>query len=153
MRSPAHVTERNLAGRPMFSVIVFVFRLIVGLVMLCAVWFVLDTIHDRNTEIIVSVLGLLYAFIFVISRRLQYFGLTVFTFFGRTAHYVRQQPFDHAMRDEVGLHTSRHHVYLNVVFAALIELLCLYRLFSSLLGRGWGILSDPIHTLIHSVLP
>lgn len=136
----------------MFSVVVFVFRLIVGLVMLSAVWFVLDTIHDRNTEIIVSVLGLLYAFIFVISRRLQYFGLTIFTLFGRTAHYVRQEPYDHALRDEVGLHTPGHHVYLNGAFAALIELLCLYRLFASLLGRGWGILSDPIHTVIHSAL-
>lgn len=136
----------------MFSFVVFVVRLFVGLVMVCAVWFVLDTIHDRNTEIIVSVLGLLYAFIFVISRRLQYFGLTIFTFFGQTAQYVRQQPYDHALRDEVGLHSPGHHVYLNVAFAALIELLCLYRLFTSLLGRGWSVMSDPIHALIHSAL-
>ena len=137
----------------MFSVIVFVVRLIIGLVMLLAVWFVLDTIHDRNTEIIVSILGLMYAFIFVISRRLQYFGLTIFTFFGQTAHYVRQQPYDHALRDEVGLHTPGRHVYLNVAFAGLIELLCLYRLFASLLGRGWGLMSDPIHAIIHAALP
>jgi len=42
------------------------------------------------------------------------------------------------------------YTFLNVLFAALIEILCLYRLFSSLLGRGWDIMSDPIHTLLHS---
>jgi hypothetical protein len=31
-----------------------------------------------------------------------------------------------------------------------IEILCLYRLFSSLLGRGWDTLSEPIRTLLHS---
>jgi len=134
----------------MVSVIVFFLRLIAGLVMLAAVWFVLDSIRDRNTEIIVSVLGLMYAFIFMISRRLQYFGLTVFSFFGRSASYVRNVPYDRVLHDETGLHPPGRHLYLNVVFSGLIELLCVFRLFTSLTGRGWGLLSDPIHTLLHS---
>jgi hypothetical protein len=134
----------------MFSVVVFLFRLVVGFVVLFAVWFVLDTIRDRNTEIIVAVIGLLYAFIFVISRRLQYFGLTIFTYFGRAAQYVRHEPYDRMLRDETELHAPGQHLYLNVLFAALIEVLCLYRLFSSLLGHGWGLLADPVHSLLES---
>ena len=65
----------------MISAIIFISRLILGVIALGAIWFVLDTIHDRNTEMTISSIGLLYAFIFLISRRLQYFGLTVFSFF------------------------------------------------------------------------
>jgi hypothetical protein len=134
----------------MISLIVFLARLIGGLLVLFAVWFVLDTINDRNTEIIVSTIGLLYAFIFMISRRLQYFGLTIFSFFGRTRAYVQNAPYDQTLRDETGIHTAGRHLYLNVMFAALVELLCLFRLFTSLLGHGWGTVSAPIHTLLHS---
>jgi len=68
----------NTAGALMVGALVFLFRIIVGLVILAGTWFVFDSIHDRNTEIIVATIGLLYSFIFVISRRLQYFGLTLF---------------------------------------------------------------------------
>ncbi len=136
----------------MVNFLMFFVRLIGGLLVLLAVWFVLDTIHDRNTEIIVAVLGLLYAFIFLISRRLQYFGLTIFSFFGRTSTYIRHVPYDQIVRDEVGLHHSPGgHLYLNVAFAALIEILCLFRLFTSLLSRGWDILSTPLHSLLNVV--
>ncbi len=54
------------------------------------------------------------------------------------------------MHDEVGLRTPGGYTFLNVLFAALIEILCLYRLFSSLLGRGWDTLSEPVRTLLHS---
>ena len=134
----------------MFSALVVLFRLVAGLVILAATWFVFDKIHDRNTEIIVATIGLLYSFIFIISGRLQYFGLTVFSFFGRTSSYVQKIPYDHVMRDEVGLRTPRGSTFLNVIFAALIEILCLFRLFSSLLGRGWDTLSEPIRTLLQS---
>ena len=134
----------------MFSALVFLFRLVAGLVILAGTWFVFDSIHDRNTEIIIATIGLLYSFIFLISGRLQYFGLTVFSFFGRTSSYVQKIPYDHMMRDEVGLRTSQGSTFLNVIFAALIELLCLFRLFSSLLGRGWDTLSEPIRTLLQS---
>jgi hypothetical protein len=135
----------------MASLIIFFGRLVAGLVVLIAVWFVFDAIHDRNTEIIVSTIGLLYSFIFMISRRLQYFGLTIFTFFGRTSSYIRSMPYDQVLRDEVGMHHLRgKHLYLNAIFAALIEILCLIRLFSSLLGQGWERLSAPIHNLLHS---
>ena len=134
----------------MFSALVFLFRLVVGLVILTGAWFVFDRIHDRNTEIIMATIGLLYSFIFIISGRLQYFGLTVFSFFGRASSYVQKIPYDHVMRDEVGLRTARGSTFLNVLFAALIEILCLFRLFSSLLGWGWDRLYEPIRTLLES---
>jgi hypothetical protein len=140
----------------MISALVVLFRLVAGLVILAGTWFVFDNIHDRNTEIIMATIGLLYSFIFIISGRLQYFGLTVFSFFGRTTSYVQKIPYDHVMRDEVGLQPPQRFTFLNVLFAALIELLCLFRLFSSLLGgssllgRGWETLSEPIRTLLQS---
>jgi hypothetical protein len=134
----------------MFSALVLLFRLVAGLVILAGSWFVFDKIHDRNTEIIIAAIGLLYSFIFIISGRLQYFGLTVFSFFGRASSYVQKIPYDHVMRDEVGLRTPRGSTFLNVLFAALIEILCLFRLFSSLLGWGWDRLSEPIRMLLQS---
>lgn len=142
----------------MFSALVFLFRIVVGLAILGGVWFVFDNIHDRNTEIIMATIGLLYSFIFIISGRLQYFGLTVFSIFGRASSYVQKIPYDHVMRDEIGLRTSRGFTFLNVIFAALIEILCLFRLFSSLLGhasllgRGWDALSEPIRSLAQPLL-
>jgi hypothetical protein len=134
----------------MIGALVFLFRTIVGLVILAGTWFVFDKIHDRNTEIIMATIGLMYSFIFIISRRLQYFGLTIFSFFGRTSSYVQKIPYDHVMRDEVGLRASAGYTFLNVLFAALLELLCLFRLFSSLMGRGWDTLSEPINALLQS---
>jgi hypothetical protein len=136
----------------MFSALVVLFRLAAGVVILAGTWFVFDNIHDRNTEIIVATIGLLYSFIFIISGRLQYFGLTVFSFFGRTSSYVQKIPYDHMMRDEVGLRTPRGSTFLNIIFVALIEVLCLFRLFSSLLGRGWDTLSEPIRTVLNTLL-
>jgi hypothetical protein len=119
----------------MVGAIVFLARLVAGLLALFAVWFVLDNIHDRNTEIIVSTIGLMYAFIFMISRRLRYIGLTISSFFGRTASYIGAAPYGQVPKDEDGLGATSRHLYLNVVFAALIEILCLFRLFRSLTGR------------------
>jgi hypothetical protein len=136
----------------MFSALVVLFRLAAGLVILAGTWFVFDNIHDRNTEIIVATIGLLYSFIFIISGRLQYFGLTVFSFFGRTSSYVQKIPYDHMMRDEVGLRTPRGSTFLNIIFVALIEVLCLFRLFSALLSRGWDTLSEPIRTALDTLL-
>jgi hypothetical protein len=136
----------------MFSALVVLFRLLAGLVILAATWFVFDNIHDRNTEIILATIGLLYCFIFVISGRLQYFGLTLFSFFGRTSSYVQKIPYDHMMRDEVGLRSQGASTFLNLIFAALIEILCLFRLFSSLLGRGWDTFSEPIRTVLSTLL-
>src|ERR1700727_299511 len=107
----------------MFSALVVLFRLVAGLVILAGTWFVFDTIHERNTEIIVATIGLLYSFIFIVSGRLQYFGLTVFSFFGRTFSYVQKIPYDHMMHDEVGLRSPQGSTSLNLIFAALIEVL------------------------------
>jgi hypothetical protein len=134
----------------MTSVIVFILRIISGLIILGGIWFVLDSIHDRNTEIIVSTLGLMYVFIFMITRRLQYFGLTIFSFFGRTVSYLEKTPYDLVMQNEIGLRSGGQHLYLNAIFSALIEILCLFRLFTSLLRSGWATLSEPIHTLLYS---
>ena len=132
----------------MISTILFLIRLIGGLIILFVVWFVLDKIHDRNTEIIVSTIGLLYSFIFMISRRMQYFGLTIFSFFGRTTSYIKDVPYDKILRDDVGVQASGQHLYLNALFAGLIEILCLIRLFTSLMGHGWETLSGPIHDVL-----
>jgi hypothetical protein len=145
------VAKYNI-GAPMFCALVFLVRFVAGLVILAAAWFVFDRIHDRNTEIIVATIGLLYSYIFIISGRLQYFGLTMFSFFGRTASYVQKVPYDHVMSDEVGLQTPGASTFLNVVFAALIEILCLFRLFSSLLGAGWDSFSAPIRMALSSLL-
>jgi hypothetical protein len=145
--------EEPTKGKVMTSFIIFLARLVGGLLVLAITWFVFDTIHDRNTEITVATLGLQYAFIFMISRRLQYFGLTIFSFLGRTSSYIKHTPYDQIMRDEVGIHhSSGRHLYLNVIFAALMEILCLFRLFTSLLGRGWDMLSVPLRELLHSSL-
>ena len=133
----------------MKSVVAFILRVSAGIIILAVAWFVLDTIRDRNTEIIVSTIGLMYAYIFHVTGRLQYFGLTIFSFFGRTTAYIRKVPYDQLLRNEVGIEPSSQHLYLNVIFAALVELLCLFRLFCSLLGRGWEYLSDPIHLVVH----
>jgi hypothetical protein len=132
----------------MYSSLTFLARTIIGAAILIAFWFVLDNIHDRNTEIIVSVLGLLYCYIFLISRRLDYFGLSVFSFFGRTVSYVQKMPYDQVLRDDIGSQSGGRHLYLNVVFAALIELLCVFRLFTSLIGHGWDTLFDPVDRLL-----
>ena len=95
----------------MVGVLVFLFRVIVGLFILAIIWFVFDNIHDRNTEMIMATIGLLYCFIFVISRRLQYFGLTVFSFFGRTSSYVQKVPYDEMLREEVGLPTPADDIH------------------------------------------
>lgn len=132
----------------MYSAIVFLVRVIIGLLVLYFVWFVFDRIHDRNTEIVAAILGLQYSFIFLISRRLDYFGLSIFSFFGRTTSYVQKIPYDQILRDDVGIMSQRRHLYLNFIFAASIELLCIFRLLTSLVGQGWQTLSDPINRMI-----
>lgn len=56
------------------------------------------------------------------------------------------------MRDEVGVRNPGASTFLNLIFVALIEILCLFRLFSSLLGRGWDILSEPIRMALSALL-
>ncbi len=136
----------------MYSVIVFGYRVVTGFAIICFAWFIFDKIHDRNTEVIASILGLQYAFTFLISRRLEYFGLTIFSFFGRTVSYIQKMPYDQLLRDDVGVQATGRHLYLNVLFAALLELLCVFRLLTSLLGHGWYALSEPINSLINSLL-
>jgi hypothetical protein len=146
----AIVNNENYGGQgpDMSSAFTFFGRAVVGLVILVLTWFVFDRIHDRNTEILAALIGLQYSFIFLISRRLDYFGLSLFSFFGRTVSYIQKLPYDQVLRDDVGVSARGRHLYLNVLFAALIELLCVFRLFSSLVGYGWQTLSDPLHNLI-----
>jgi NhaP-type Na+/H+ or K+/H+ antiporter len=124
------------------------FRLVVGAVSLFFAWLILDNIRDRNTEIVVACLGMLYCFIFLLSRRWQYYGLSVFSLFGVTFSRLTNEPYDQALRDEIGLPSSSSYTVLAVAFSATIELLCLFRLFTSLLGHGWDRLALPIRTVI-----
>ena len=134
----------------MVRALAFLLRLVVGSASVFLAWLVLDNIHDRNAEIVVACIGLLYCFIFVISRRWQYYGLSVFSLFGMTVSRLASEPYDQALRDEVGLPRSRSYVFVTVAFAAAIELLCAFRLFTSLLGLGqdWDRLALPIRAAI-----
>lgn len=132
----------------MKRLITSIIRFIGGLIILFGVFYVFDKINDRNTEIIVSIIGILYVLVVQLSGRQQYYGITAFSFLGRTTSYIRKVPYDQILRDEIGMESLGQHLYLNIVFAALVELLCLIRLFSSLLGSGWNLLSDPIHHFI-----
>ncbi len=134
----------------MIGTLAFLSRIVAGLVIIFGTWFVFDNIHDRNAEIIMSTIGLMYTFIFIISGRLQYFGLTIISFLRRTASYIQKIPYEQMLRDEAGLPSGGRYTLLNLLFAALIEILCLIRLFTSLLGRGWDTLSEPIRTLLDS---
>ena len=114
-----------------------ILRVVVGALSVIATFLVLDAIHDRNTEIVVAGLGMGYCLTFVISRRWQYYGLNVVSLFGMTVSWLNAQPFDEAVRGRVNMPTARSFVVVSLVFAALVELLCGYRLLTSLLGHGW----------------
>jgi hypothetical protein len=136
----------------MIGLLVFIGRVVVGAITLAALWFVFDTIHDRNTEVIVSCMGLLFAFDFMFSSRVQVFRLSVCSFLERTAAYSQKLPYDDLTRDDIGSVLRGKRLYLNAVFATLVNMLCLYRLFSSLLGFGWSLLADPVHSVLQSGL-
>lgn len=132
-------------------------RFVVGLASIFAAWLVLDNIHDRNTEIIVSCLGLFYCFTFVISRRWQYYGLNTISLFGITASWLDKAPHDQSTREQLNLPLRRSYVVVSIGFAAIVELLCVYRLITSLIGHGWERLSTPLRAAldwpqIHSAL-
>ena len=121
----------------MTNFIAFLVRVLVGAASIVISWWVLDNLHDRNTEIIVACIGLTYCFTFVISRRWQYYGLNTVSLFGMTVSWVSSEPYDQATRQQLNLPMKRSFVVVSIFFAALIELLCAYRLLTSLIGHGW----------------
>jgi hypothetical protein len=135
----------------MVNLFALVGRAILGVIALAALWFVLDTIHDRNTEIIVSCIGSLYTLVFMLSLRTHFFRLTLLSHLDRSAAYTQKLPFDaNDMGGEIGLEPRETRFHLGAIFAALAKILCLFRLFSSLLGFGWGLLADPVHNILQS---
>ena len=106
-----------------------------------------DMIHDRDTQILTSLVGLKYAFIFIASVSLEYFRPSDFWFSWRTSRYIGNVPYDRILRDDLDLQPRARHLTLNVLFAALIEILRVFRLFTLRPGHGWRIRSDPINTL------
>ena len=124
-----------------------VVRLIVGVLSIAAAIFVLDQIHDRNTEIIVACIGLSYGSTFIISRRWQYYGLNAVSLFGMTVSWVNTEPFDAGVRQHLDLPTKRSMAVLSIFFTVVVELVCAYRLLTSLLGHGWERLAAPAHSL------
>jgi len=134
--------------RTLVSLIALLARLVIGLASVFVVWFVLDEIHDRNTEIVVACVGMLYCFVFLISRRWQYHGLSVFSLFGITVSRLMNEPYDQALHDEVGLPRSRTYIVMTIVFVAATELLCAFRLFTSLIGHGWDRFAAPIRAVV-----
>src|SRR5437660_2827984 len=105
-----------------------VVRLLVGVVSIVVSFLALDAIHDRNTEIVVAAIGLSYCFTFVISRRWQYYGLNTVSLFGMTASWVSSEPYDQATRGQLNLPMKRSFATVSIFFAAVVELLCAYRL-------------------------
>jgi NhaP-type Na+/H+ or K+/H+ antiporter len=132
----------------MSNFIAFVVRLIVGALSLVVTFLVLDAIHDRSTEIVVACIGLVYCFTFVISRRWQYYGLNAVSLFGITVSWLDAQPFDDGTRRPLKLPTARSFVVLSIAFASAVELLCAYRLLTSLVGHGWERLATPLRPLL-----
>jgi hypothetical protein len=131
----------------MANLLGLILRIVVGAISVIAAFLVLDAIRDRNTEIVVACVGLAYCFTFVISRRWQYYGLNVVSLFGMTVSWLNAQPFDEAVRSSVNMPTARSFVAVSIAFAALVELLCGYRLLTSLLGHGWERLGAPVRPL------
>ena len=123
-------------------------RLAVGAASLVIAFLVLDAIHDRNGEIIVACIGLSYGFTFVVSRRWQYYGLNAVSLFGMTVSWVNSEPYDQATRGPLNLPVKRSYVRVSIFFAALLELLCGYRLLTSLIGHGWERLAGPLRPLL-----
>jgi hypothetical protein len=138
-------------GENMHNFFAIVVRLLVGAASLVASFLALDAIHDRNTEIIVACIGLCYCLTFVISRRWQYYGLNAVSLFGMTVSWVNSEPYDDATRGQLNMPTRRSYVRVSIFFAALAELLCAYRLLTSLLGHGWERLAAPIRPLINDI--
>jgi hypothetical protein len=136
-------------GTIMSNVLALIARLVVGVASLLISFLVLDNIHERNTEIIVACLGLGYCFTFVISRRWQYYGLNAVSLFGMTVSWVSAEPYDHATRQPLNLPMKRSYAVLSIFFAAIVELLCTFRVLTSLIGHGWDRLAAPLHALLH----
>lgn len=132
----------------MLELLSLLVRLLVGVLSVVLALLVLDSIHDRNTEIIVSSLGLFYCFIFVISRRWQYYGLNTISLFGITASWLNSTAYDQTTRERLRLPLRRSYAVLSIFFAVIVELLCGYRLLTTLLGHGWDRLSAPFHVVL-----
>ena len=128
-----------------------VVRFVVGIVGVVVSFLALDNLHDRNTEIIVACIGLSYCFTFVISRRWQYYGLNTVSLFGMTVSWVGSEPYDAATRQQLNLPTSRNFVIVSIVFAAIVELLCAFRILTSILGHGWERLGGPLRPLFDAI--
>jgi hypothetical protein len=127
--------------------VALVVRLIIGALSVLASLLVLDQIHDRNTEIIVACIGLAYCFTYVISRRWQYYGLNAVSLFGMTVSWINAEPFDAGVRQQVNLPAKRSLAILSIFFAVIVELICAYRLLTSLIGHGWERLAAPAQAL------
>jgi hypothetical protein len=142
-------TRRRAGETIMSNVLALVARLVMGAASLLISCLVLDNIHDRNTEIIVACLGLGYCFTFVISRRWQYYGLNAVSLFGMTVSWVSAEPYDQATRQPLNLPIRRSYAVISIFFAAIVELLCAFRILTSLIGHGWDRLAAPLHGLLH----
>lgn len=131
----------------MTHLIAFAARLLVGAASLVVAFLVFDAIHDRNTELVVACIGLSYCFTFVISRRWQYYGLNVVSLFGMTVSWLDAAPYDQGVRQQLNMPVRRGFVAVSIFFAAATELLCAYRLLTSLIGHGWDRLAEPLRPL------
>ena len=68
--------------------------------------------------------------------------------FGVTVSWVTSEPFDQSTRDQLNMPRSRSFAVLSIFFAGLVELVCAYRLLTSLLGHGWERIGGPLRPLL-----
>lgn len=112
-------------------------RIVLGVGALLLAWATFDRIHDRQTEIAVSCIGLTYCLLGAMSRRWQYFGFSLLVLAGAAAARFRDEPYDMALREETGLGMKRGIVIVTQGVLAAMAALCVFRLVTSLAGHGW----------------
>ena len=125
-------------------------RLVAGAATFAVAGLVLDQIHDRRTEIEVACIGLTYCLIAFVSRRWKYVALSLFALAGMAAAKIKGEPFDQALRREVGLPDDRIARFVGVVTVAAIAALCAFRLVASLSGHGWDRAWAPVQAILSS---
>lgn len=124
-----------------------IWQVVVGIIALAVIWYVFDSVHERNTEIILAAMGVVYTQLVATARRQRSFVVISLYFFGRLWARMGDEPYDEAAATR-SIKTIARLGNLEAFFLVLIELLCLYRLFTSLSGHGWNILSDPLRTFV-----
>jgi hypothetical protein len=136
----------------MSAIATAILQIIAGAAVFMITWYVFDSVHDRNTEIILAAIGTVYTQSVVIARRQKLNLITLLYLFDKLFSQVKSE-----LRDEEAADRAVKMIMrlgnLNLVIIALIELLCLYRLFTAILNRGWDNFSIPLRSILEQFGP